>query len=141
MQNWTQPGKQIGNTSVYRFRVGTHSYLLDNLLEHEGEILGKYSNSQTYISRSINELNFWPDDWCVLFKVQCLPAWPVRFWKAPVLPPKARVVAFPGVPNPHQAVNGEWPVKSIFKKVYKYIRPTPWIEEVWSQAEKQLPSL
>ena len=139
MRNWTQPGKQIGNTSVYRFRVGADSYLLDNLLEHEDEILAKFNNSQTYISRSINELNFWPDDWCVLFKVQCLPAWPVRFWKAPVLPPKARVVAFPGVPNPHQAVNGEWPVKNIFKKVYKYIRPTPWIEEAWNTAEQQLP--
>lgn len=139
MQNWTQPGQQIGNTSVYRFRVGTHTYLLNNLLKNQHKILGEYNNSQTYISRNIKELNFWPDDWCALFKVQCLPPWPLRYWKAPVLPEHARVVAFPGVPNPHQAVSGEWPVKKSYKKLYKFIRPTPWIQKIWDLAEKKLP--
>jgi len=31
-ENWTQPGSGIGNTSCYRFRVGAHSYLYDNLM-------------------------------------------------------------------------------------------------------------
>jgi hypothetical protein len=131
MQNWTQPGEGIGNTSVYRFRVGADSYLLDNLLERQHEIFAKYRNSQTYLSRSVKELNFWPDEWCVLFKSHCVPGWPQRLWKAPVLPETARVVAFPGVPNPHQALRGEWPAKG-WKKIYKTIRPTPWIEKFWN---------
>lgn len=131
MQNWTQPGKGIGNTSVYRFRVGAERYLLDNLIENQKEIFNTYSNSQTYISRTVKELTFWPDDWCVLFKVQCVPPWPKRFWQEPILPPKARVVAFPGVPNPHEAMQGIWPIKASHQKLYKFIRPATWIAEHW----------
>lgn len=133
MQNWTQPGKGIGNTSAYRFRVGNDDYLLQNLLQNHTDILKQFPNSQTYISRSIKEIAFWPDDWCILFKVQCLPPWPARFWKEPVLPDATRVVAFPGVPNPHQAAVGEWPVKKGYKRLYKFIRPATWIQEHWNE--------
>jgi hypothetical protein len=135
MQNWTQPGKGIGNTSVYRFRVGADEYLFDNLIQHQEEILQRYRNSQTYISRTVKEITFWPDEWCVLFKTHCVPPWPVRFWRAPDFPPSARVVAFPGDPNPHEAVAGRWPVKKPYKKLYKYIRPARWIQHVWDEAQ------
>lgn len=131
MQNWTQPGKNIGNTSVYRFRVGADAYLLDNLEKNDEKILKEYPNSQTYISRTVKQLNFWPDKWCVLFKVQCVPPWPLRFWKEPKPPVAARVIAFPGVPNPHEAIKGEWPVKASWKKMYKHIRPAKWINDFW----------
>ena len=131
MQNWTQPGKGIGNTSVYRFRVGAESYLLEKLIREQDSILNTFNNSQTYISRNVRELTFWPDDWCALFKVQCVAPWPLRFWKEPKLPPRTRIVAFPGVPNPHQALKGEWPVNSPFKKIYKSIRPATWIANFW----------
>jgi len=131
MQNWTQRGKGIGNTSVYRFRVGAETYLLENLIQNLDTEVKTHNNSQTYISRTVKDLTFWPDEWCVLFKVQCVPPWPQRLWKEPVLPPAARVVAFPGVPNPHQAVAGEWPVKTPVKKLYKTIRPARWIDDYW----------
>ncbi len=132
MQNWTQPGKRIGNTSVYRFRVGSHPYLLRNLAHNHSDIFKKFRNSQTYISRTINDIAFWPDDWCVLFKVQCVPPMPSRWWKTPVLPKHARVVAFPGVPNPHEAVAGIWPAKW-YKAFYKHIRPASWINDYWRE--------
>jgi len=138
MQNWTQKGKGIGNTSVYRFRVGADSYILNDLLEDPEGVISQYRNSQTYISKNIKALNFWPEDWCVLFKVQCLPPWPRRFWVAPTCPPTARVVAFPGEPNPHQAVKGRWPVKRWFKRVYKFTKPASWIQEQWDQAESAI---
>jgi hypothetical protein len=131
MQNWTQPGSGIGNTSVQRFRVGHEAYLLRHLLEHQDEVFRKFTNSQTYVSRTIKDLEFWPDAWCVLFKVHCVPGWPARFWKAPTLPATARVVAFPGTPNPHQALRGEWPEPKLRKKLYKFIRPAEWIGEHW----------
>ena len=130
MQNWTQPGKRIGNTSVYRFRIGQNNHLLDNLLNQSDSILKTYPNSQTYISRNVDGLAFWPDDWCVLFKTHCVPSWPTRFWREPTLPERARVVAFPGVPNPHQALRGEWPTLP-YKKLYKSIRPATWISRHW----------
>jgi len=38
------------------------------------------------------------------------------------------------VPNPHEAVIGEWPAKA-WKKSYKFIRPAPWIQQAWDSAE------
>jgi len=64
-------------------------------------------------------------------EVQCVPPWPQRSWQTPVLPPAARVAAFPGVPNPHEALSGDWPVKAFYKRLYKHIKPTPWIAEAW----------
>jgi hypothetical protein len=133
MKNWSQPGKGIGNTSVYRFKVGQESYLLDNLLQHQDEVFSQYTNSQTYISRNVKELTFWPDEWCALFKVQCVPSWPQRFWQEPKLPDRVRVVAFPGVPNPDHALAGIWPNKCSLQKCYKWIRPTRWISDYWRE--------
>jgi len=138
MQNWTQPDKGIGNTSVYRFRVGALTQILDGLLADRLGVLSRYRNSQTYVSRAVGNPVFWPDEWCVLFKVQCVPSWPSRFWERPRIPAGARVIAFPGVPNPHEAVEGRWPAKW-YKKTYKFIRPATWIADLWAgrQPESQ----
>jgi hypothetical protein len=134
MRNWTQPGKNIGNTSVYRFRIGAEAYLLEQLQNDHASVLAQCRNSQTYVSRNVHALTFWPDSWCVLFKTHCVPAWPLRFWQQPSAPQDARVVAFPGVPNPHEAMDGIWPAKG-WKKIYKFIRPAPWISAAWEHAE------
>jgi len=131
MRNWTQPGQDIGNTSVYRFRVGSHPYLYENLIENHEELTRRFRNSQTYISRTVKEISFWPDEWCILFKTHCVPPMPQRWWKEPALPPNTRVVAFPGSPNPDEAVAGEWPAKW-YKKIYKHIRPASWINRYWT---------
>lgn len=130
MQNWTQPGKNIGNTSVYRFRIGSHPHLLEELTQDFKDIIQRYVNEQTFVSRRISEIAFWPDEWCTLFKVHCVPAMPFRWWQAPRLPKGSRVVAFPGSPNPDDAAAGIWPAKG-YKKLYKHIRPTSWINDFW----------
>ncbi len=132
MRNWTQPGANIGNTSVYRFRVGSHPYLYDRLIENHEELTKTFRNSQTYISRTVNEIAFWPDDWCILFKTHCVPPMPLRWWKDPELPSGTHVVAFPGSPNPDEAVAGVWPAKG-YKKFYKHIRPASWINHYWTE--------
>ena len=130
MQNWTQPGKGVGNTSVFRFRVGAHPYIFDRLEPEFESIHDNYRIEQTYISRTVSEMKFWPDEWCVLFKTHCVPPMPLRWWKAPTAPVGARIVAFPGVPNPHEAVLGNWPAKW-YKKFYKHILPASWIADYW----------
>jgi hypothetical protein len=133
MQNWTQPGRGIGNTSVFRFRVGQHPYIHDRLVPEFKTILAQHKIEQIYISRTISDMAFWPDAWCVLFKTHCVPPMPLRWWKAPTRPATARVIAFPGDPNPHDAVRGIWPVKKPYKKVYKFIRPATWIADYWRE--------
>lgn len=132
MQNWTQPGRGIGNTSVFRFKVGKHPYIYDHLVPEFASILSKYNNEQIYISKTISDMAYWPDDWCVLFKTHCVPPMPQRWWKTPTIPKAARVIAFPGDPNPHDAVQGIWPAKW-HKKLYKHILPAIWIADDWRE--------
>lgn len=130
IRNWTQPEKRIGNTSVYRFRVGSHPYLLETLVGYSADVLAKFPNSQTYISHTVKEMSFWPDQWCRSFKVHCVPKGIRRWFVEPGLPVGTRIVAFPGSPNPHDAAVGRWP-SPWYKKIYKHIRPAKWVQENW----------
>lgn len=133
-KNWSSPGHdgRIGNTSVYRFTVGKHPYLLKTLEEQTERVLATYSNSQTYISRTIDSsaLQFWPEGWCHSFKVHCIPPVVRRWIEPPHLPKGSRVVIFPGLPNPHDAAAGVWPAPW-YKKIYKNIRKADWVSEHW----------
>ena len=99
-ENWTQPGSGIGNTSCYRFRVGAHSYLYDNLMADPAAKVDEHRISQVYISREIREMDFWPSEWCQSFKHSLMPKWPMNHFLTPKLPPQTRVVAFTGKPDP-----------------------------------------
>jgi hypothetical protein len=130
IENWTQVGQKIGNTSVFRFRVGAHPYIFHRFEDDPEPYLGKYRIEQIYISREISEMVFWPTEWCASFKHTLLPRWPLNFIKAPPLPADTRVVAFTGRPNPDESRDGIWPA-AWYKKTYKHVRPTPWIAEHW----------
>tara|TARA_R110002074_G_scaffold373069_3_gene548869 strand:- start:24418 stop:25158 length:741 start_codon:yes stop_codon:yes gene_type:complete len=134
MKNWTQPGSGIGNTSVYRFTVGCEPSLLDQLIKQPLAIVEEFKNEQTFVSRSLQHVEFWPDHWCILFKTHCVPSMPMRWWKEPCLPKSAKIVAFPGDPNPDMAAIGQWSCKSAYKRIYKTIRPAHWINEHWHEA-------
>ncbi|GLK75822.1 hypothetical protein GCM10008171_10760 [Methylopila jiangsuensis] len=129
-ENWTQKGKDIGNTSVYRFDVGSHVEIYDRLMRDPAAVVNAYPNSQTYISRMIGPKTYWPAPWCVSFKHTLMPRWPLNFVKPVELPADARVVCFTGQPNPDDARDGRWPARGL-KKLYKHVRPTPWIAEHW----------
>jgi hypothetical protein len=130
-RNWTQPNAGIGNTSIFRFPVGRHTYIYDRIMNECTRVLSEHRNEQIFISREITDMKFWPDEWCVSFKRSLLPWWPLNFFVAPPLPPGAKVVAFPGKPDPDEAMEGRWPRKHWWQALYKYVRPTPWIAEHW----------
>ena len=130
-QNWTQPDAKIGNTSVYRFPVGKMTYIFDEFARNGQNIVDTFPNSQTFISTTAKEMTFFPPEWCVSFKHTLMPKWPLNFLVVPPLPPRTKVVAFTGKPDPHEARDGIWPVNATWKKLYKHVRPTPWIAEHW----------
>ncbi len=130
-RNWTQPSEKIGNTSVYRFQVGAHTYLYDRIMNDCEDVMARHSNSQTFISREINDMNFWPDAWCMSFKHSLIPAWPLNLFVTPSLPPNTKVVAFTGKPDPDEAIEGRWPREHWYHLFYKHVRPTPWVAEHW----------
>jgi hypothetical protein len=130
IENWTQRGAGIGNTSVYRFRVGAHPDLFWNLEDDPEAVLERFPNSQTYISRTISSMTYWPSSWCVSFKHSLMPAWPLNLVQPTPLPSTAKVVCFTGKPDPDEARDGRWPAPW-YKKTYKHVRRTPWIAEHW----------
>ncbi|MCX8996543.1 hypothetical protein NOF55_05445 [Rhizobiaceae bacterium BDR2-2] len=130
-ENWTQPGSRIGNTSIYRWHVGRHSEIFDRFNADPEAVLRDYRIEQQYISALVDDMEFWPSDWCVSFKHTLLPKWPMNFFKVPPLPEGTRVVAFTGKPDPDEAEIGAWPVNAPWKRLYKHVRPTPWITKHW----------
>ena len=96
----------------------------------------RYPNSQTYISYTINNIAFWPDEWCRSFKVHCVPKGIKRYIVEPYLPEGCKLVAFPGKPNPPDAAIGRWP-GPFYKRIYKHIRPTSWVAEQWVLPEEK----
>ncbi len=130
-ENWSQIGKGIGNTSVYRWRVGTNTHIYNNFMRDGEAYVKKYRISQKYISGEVEEMTYWPSSWSASFKHTLLPRWPLNFFRVPVLPKDTRVVAFTGKPDPDEAEVGKWPTTVWWKKLYKHVRVTPWITEHW----------
>ncbi len=131
IENWTQKGQNIGNTSAFRFPVGKYSHIYERLQNDPQSILSKYRIEQVYISREIEDMVFWPQEWAVSFKHSLLPKWPLNFFITPKLPQNTKIVAFTGKPDQDEALEGQWPVKHWIKKTYKHVRPTPWIGDYW----------
>lgn len=130
IENWTQMGQGIGNTSVFRFPVGRYKEIFDRFARDPEAILKQFKIEQHYISAMIPEQKFWPHEWCISFKHSCMPHFPMNWVKTPELPSTARIVAFTGKPDPDEAAVGEWPAPW-YKKFHKHVRPTPWINQHW----------
>ncbi len=130
-ENWTQPGQQIGNMSVFRFRVGALTKVWERFRPDPMAMMNLYRNSQTFVSRTLGDVNFYPSEWCLSFKHSLIPKWPLNFFKVPSLPVTTKIVAFTGKPDIDEAANGIWPVGSLWKKSYKHVKKTPWITEHW----------
>ena len=133
IENWTQIGKGIGNTSCFRFPVKKFKYLFDEFQNTGFEIWKNYHIEQVYLSKNIKEQKFWPKDWCKSFKHNLLPKWPNRIWEEAKLPKDTSIVAFTGKPDPDDVLKEKWPVpkKFFYKKIYKQVKKPSWLEENW----------
>lgn len=133
IHNWTEPKETTGNTSVFRLTIGKYPYIYDNIVGNMDKIYANYKIEQRYISKTIEDgaQKFWPAQWCRSFKHEMIPAWPLRFFKIPLLPDDCKIAVFHGLPDPDDAAIGVWPVKKRWKKLYKFIKPAPWITENW----------
>ena len=132
IRNWTSAAaNDIGNSSVMRFPAGSAPHLHEAFDRDGYAISWAYDNEQIYLTKNAGlDVVFWPSGWCVSFKHEMKPRWPVHLWRMASLPEGARIVVFTGLPRPHQAIAGEWPAP-FYKKFYKSIRPMPWLAEHW----------
>ncbi len=154
--NPTKPGSGVGNTSVFRFTVGSHPEILARFVANpEAVWRAEFRIEQELIAARLGDgraarsvgrtpavaadpfyaglgvMRLWPRGWCVSFKEDLLPCWPLRLWRAPALPPTAQIVVFHGKPDPDEALRGHWPAPW-WKRIYKTVRPTAWIGRYWA---------
>lgn len=154
-RNWIKPLERLGQTSIFRFPVGKHSYMLNNFRKDPEGIAGKYQFEQRYVTQCIRGgVKFWPYSWVKHFRLNCLGPWPLRYLRPAKLPKKARVIIFPGKPDPADALVGRWseqsdPVTRLehlkhardiraagghwYRHVKRYVLPCPWIKEYWQE--------
>lgn len=128
INDWLYPNRVTGNSSIYRFKVNEHADTLDYFIHHQDEIRERFRNEQAYLSQAMFDkgiLSYWPDEWCVSFKRQCMRRWPLGLFLKPKFPAKAKAVIFHGKPDPDQAIlghSGKW---------FRPMRPCSWIEKYW----------
>lgn len=117
----------ISNSSVYRFELGAHRALVDEYRADPAAVARAYRNEQAYLSARMSAaglLTEWPPGWCVSFKYDCLPTWPLNYLRAAECPPDARIIFFHGNPKPHEAIEG-------FGNLRRFTKPTPWLADYW----------
>ena len=122
----------MGNSSVYRFRLGAHADVLNHFRAHMEAMQQKYRNEQDFLSHFLHaqgKLGYWPADWCPSFKYHCIPTWPTNYWKPPFVPQNARIVIFHGEVNPPDALAGRR------NKRFHHIRPALWVAEAWAGSQ------
>jgi hypothetical protein len=129
-------GPPVGNSSVFRFIANECTFVYEQFMHEKNWALSTFSPPQSYLTHCIRpQMVFWPEHWVVSFKEHCLPGWPANLFKTAKLPATAKIVIFHGHPDPDEARDGRWSLenKPSWKRIYKYTRPTPWIEKYWRE--------
>lgn len=150
-RNWAKPLKRMAQTSVFRFKIGAHGYMLDNLRRNP-QLMARYKYEQNYVSSCLRGgVTFWPGAWTKHFGIHCMGPWPLRYLRRPVKPKGVRIVTFPGKPKPPMAAVGKWAQGDAFRSALehfkaclfgsethrrrnslkRFVLPTPWVAENW----------
>jgi len=118
----------VGNSSVFRYEIGAHSYILEAYRADPKAATSAYEISQQFQSAQLaahGHLAYWPRDLCVSFKNTCVPRFPSGYWRDPSLPDNARIVVFAGSPKMEDALNGRG------GKWYRWIGDVAWLKTAW----------
>ena len=155
-RNWAKPLRRLGQTSVFRFPVGRNSHILDNFRADPQGVADRFRFEQHYITHSVKGgIKLWPEGWTWHFRLHCLPVFPLRYFRMARIPKGARLITFPGGPNPGDVVEGRWApdsppyagrwahVKSCFapgmtlkqrwRKLRRFVIPVTWIRDHWRE--------
>ena len=155
-RNWARPLRRLGQTSVFRFPVGAHPHILANFRADPQGIADRFQFEQHYVTHAVpGGIRFWPEAWTRHFRLHCLAKFPLRYFTTARLPAEARIVTFPGGPNPDDVQVGRWNKRvaphlsrwdhlratfsgprvdnSRWRHLQRYVLPVPWIAEHWRE--------
>ncbi|MDD3589239.1 MAG: hypothetical protein PHO46_03055 [Thermoguttaceae bacterium] len=131
IEDWNLKGTKIGNSSVFRFEIGSRPDVLEYFLANREQVYKAHRNEQAYLSWAIaqkQELLYWDPTWCLSFKRHFMRRFPLGYFLEPKQRPGTKIIVFHGNPNPDCAIYG-WRNKTGLRAVKK----TPWIAELWTE--------
>lgn len=119
----------VGNSSVFRFEIGRHRYILDAYVADPKGAAQRYEISQQFQSAQLaahGDLAYWPKGWCVSFKNDCVPRGLASYANDPAVPAGAKIVVFAGEPKMSEVLAGGG------HKWYRRIGRIDWLRRAWS---------
>ncbi|MDS9468440.1 glycosyl transferase [Paracoccus sp. MBLB3053] len=152
--NPNTPLEKLGQTSVYRMRVGKLKPLQDIFRADPQAAADKYKYEQRFVTRNApGGVKFWPKRWLAHFRMHCVPNFPLNYFREARIPKDSRIVIFPGNLNPPDAIEGRWDHKDTHrepldhlraafdgrrregfsKHLRHYLRPVGWVGELWRE--------
>jgi hypothetical protein len=155
-RNWAKPFQRLGQTSVFRYPVGANPHVLDDFRADPQGIADRHGFEQHYVTHAVHGgVKFWPEEWTRHFRLHCLPGFPMRYFVPAKLRPGARIITFPGGPNPDDVMLGRWNKevpphrsrwqhlratftgprvdRSRWRHLQRFVLPVPWIAEHWRE--------
>jgi len=155
-RNWLKPAQKLGQTTLFRYPIGGNAKVYNDFQLDPQNIADKYQFEQHYVTAQMGkELKFWPKTWVKHYRIHCLTNnYVKRYFKAATIPKGAKIIAFPGWPNPDFAAKGIWQkkqlnhptpidhIKDAFTKekrvsssfighLKSYHKPCEWVLEEW----------
>ncbi|MEO1106313.1 MAG: glycosyl transferase [Pseudomonadota bacterium] len=153
-RNVAKPLNRLGQTSIYRMPVGALASLQDIFAADPQGVADKYRFEQHFVTKNApNGIKFWPTGWVRHFRIECIPTFPLNYFKDTRPPKGTRVVIFAGSLNPPDAIKGQYndavphlpPKQHILRALRskhklramrQYFRPANWVARIWDQAER-----
>jgi hypothetical protein len=153
-RNPVRPFERLGQSSVFRFAIGGHTYMLDDLRADPVGVSRRYRFEQRYTTKCIRPaIRFWPRGWVAHFRFHCLGGLVNRYLRPAKLPSAAKIVIFPGGPKPEGAIVGRWypelprvdalthltdpssrkPGQAWRAHARRYLLPVRWVAEHWRE--------
>jgi hypothetical protein len=152
-RNLNTPFERLGQTSLFRFPVGSLLPLQEKFERDPQGIADKYEFEQRFVTREApHGVKFFPLLWVGHFKLMCIPPFPFNYLFPPRKPRLPKVLIFPGGLNQDLASQGRWssdysywgpwghmkktfspnrPGLSKLEFIRHFLRPSNWIREVW----------
>jgi hypothetical protein len=155
-RNQTTPFRRLGQTSLFRFKVGSLVSLQETFRADPQAVADKYRFEQRFVTLNApSGVKFFPRQWVLHFRQDCRWPFPLNYFLAPRMPHGARVVIFPRGLLPQDAIEGRFGAnsrktsplnhiigvfdkarrgkKTPFKYLRHYIRPTSWVADHWRE--------
>jgi hypothetical protein len=142
IREWKDPHLGYGNSSVVRYFIGQESQVLERFHATPADVIvSTYaSKEQNFLTKSVEDVTFWPPDWCVPFSLVCLPRNRVsRFFSYPRKPESGKVLVFFGSITPDSALRGEHEARKrvgtglTYRPMRRRFRPADWIGDYWRE--------